>query len=431
MPHRIAGVLPGSVADRLGIQPSDVLREINGEEPVDYIDYQALTAQEEMRLTLDRDGKEMTFAFTKSEYQPLGLQFETQLMSPMRTCANRCVFCFVDQLPAGSRETLRVKDDDWRLSLMMGCYVTLTNVSDAELARIIERRASPLYISVHSTDAALRSRMMGRAKKDRLMEQLNALVNAGIEFHTQAVLCPGLNDGAALEKTIEDLAALAPNCRSLALVPVGLTARREALYPIEPYDAQSAQAVVALAEGYQAKFLDTLGTRFVFPSDEFYLTGGQPILSDEEYEDYDQIENGVGLLRLLATEFEIAYDEADLSAARPAKLAIATGHSAAPFLQTLIERFPIPCVSVSVHALDNHHFGETVTVAGLLTGSDLTQQMRGVAADAILITECMLRDGEDVFLDGMTLLEAEERLQTRIVPVGRRGEDLLSALMRG
>lgn len=432
MPHVITSVDPHSPAARAGIRAGDRLTRIDGVSVIDFIDYQALTAQRRLTVHIERGGRRLAFDVRKDEYAPLGLNFETPMMSGTRLCCNKCLFCFVDQLPEGARDSMRVKDDDWRMSLMMGNYVTLTNVSDRELRRIIERRCAPLYISVHCTDPDLRARLLGTPLARKMMAQLQALSDGGITFHCQCVLCPGINDGAALERTIRELAAL-PGARSLALVPVGLTGHREGLYGLRAYRPDEARAVIDIADRWRERLLRERGTRFVFPSDEFYLQAGAPIPPDEAYEDYEQIDDGVGLLRLLETEYREAWLELpdDWRRAAPggAKLAIACGRSAAGFIRNLLREYPVAGADVAVHAIENTYFGPTVTVSGLITGGDLTAQMAGVDCEAVLITEVMLRSGDDRFLDDMTLDEARERLGRPIVPVGRRGEDLLNALL--
>lgn len=432
MSHLITSVDPNSPAQRIGVQPGDRLKSINGEIVIDFIDYQALSAFKKITLTLLREGREISLSLHKDEYAPLGLNFESPMMSGVRLCCNRCLFCFVDQLPKNVRPTMRVKDDDWRMSLMMGNYVTLTNLSDREIDRIVERHASPLYISVHATDPDLRTRILGTPRASRLMRQLKTLSDGGIEFHCQAVLCPGINDGPVLEKTIADLITL-PGARSLALVPVGLTGHREGLCDLHPYTRNEARSVIEIADRWREKLLSSRDTRFVFPSDEFYLQAEMPIPEDEAYEDYDQIDDGVGLLRLLHTEYTDAWQDlpnADrIHTPGGTPLAIACGKSAAPFIAKLLKDHPLSGTDVSVHGLENTFFGPTVTVSGLITGGDLVRQMKDVPADAILITECMLRSEGDRFLDDMSLTEASQKLGRPIIPVGRRGEDLLNALM--
>lgn len=431
MSHLITSVDPGSPAGRAGIRAGDRLARIGGVVVIDFIDYQALSARRRLVVGVLRDGKAVDFSIRKDEYAPLGLNFETPMMSGTRLCCNKCLFCFVDQLPDRARDSMRVKDDDWRMSLMMGNYVTLTNVSDAELSRIIARRCSPLYISVHATDPDLRTRLLGTPRARRLMGQLQRLSDGGIAFHCQCVLCPGINDGAALERTVRELAAL-PGARSLALVPVGLTGHREGLSALRVYAPGEARAVVAQAERWRQRLLEERGSRFVFPSDEFYLQADWPIPPDEAYEGYEQIDDGVGLLRLLDTEYREAWAELPESRRKNTgggrKLAVACGKSAGPFIARMLRECPVAGADISVHPLENAYFGPTVTVSGLITGGDLTAQMAGVDCDAILITEVMLRDGA-LFLDDMTLDEARARLGKPVVPVGRRGEDLLETIL--
>ena len=429
MPHTIIAVEPGSIAEQLELRAGDRLVSINGRQVIDWIDYQAFTSEESITLVVERDGEETEYSLEKDDWEPLGLTFDSQLMSGVRECVNKCIFCFVDQLPACARESLRVKDDDWRLSLMMGNFVTLTNVSESELRRIVERHASPLYISVHTTDMKLRAYMLGTERGALLMKQLNRLKEGDIQFHAQAVLCPGINDGPQMEKTIADLAALYPACQSLALVPVGLTDHREGLCGLRKYTRDEARAVLDAAEKWQKKLLKKYGTNFVFPADEFYLAAKRPVPPDEFYEDYAQIENGIGMMRLLETELEEAWEEADLESARPGRLIVVTGVSVGPFMKSLMKRFRIPGVEVEVVPIENGFFGPSVTVTGLLTGSDLIRGLAGRTADRVLITECMLRDQEDVFLDDMTLDEVQEKVGIPFVKVGRRGDELLDAMM--
>lgn len=431
MAQRILSVQPASPAAKAGLKAGDMLLRIGSEPVIDFLDYQALTAEKKLQITVRRNGEEMTFRIRKDEYADLGLDFEKPMMSGMRMCCNKCLFCFVDQLPANVRPTMRVKDDDWRMSMMMGNYVTLTNVSDRELDRIIARHASPLYISVHAAEPELRERILGQERGKKLLDQLKKLSDGGIEFHTQAVLCPGINDGEALEDTIRRLIEI-PGALSLALVPVGLTGHREGLYPLKPYTAEEAKGVIEIANRWREKLLEEKGTRFVFPSDEFYLQAGIEVPADEEYEDYGQIDDGVGLLRLLETEFSEAYDELPETDKQPGgekQLLIGCGLSAAPFLEKLMNEHPLTGIRVKVVGVENKFFGPTVTVSGLITGRDLTDRLKAEDGEALFITECMLRSEGDKFLDDMELTEAENILGKPIIPVGRRGDELLDALL--
>ena len=425
MAHRILRVEPGSPAAKAGMKPGEELTRIDGEVVYDFIDYQALTAARTLLLTT-REGE---YRLRKREYEDPGLTFETPMMSGVRMCCNRCVFCFVDQLPARARKSLFVKDDDWRMSLMMGNYVTLTNVSDRELDRIVRRRVSPLYVSVHAMNPDLRASIMGTPRAKKLPEQLAKLTEGGVRIHCQAVLCPGLNDGDELERTITELMALYPAAQSLALVPVGLTCHRDGLTPLSKYTPEQAQSVLDLANRYREICLKKFDTRFVFPSDEFYLAAGAELPADEEYEDYAQIDDGVGMLRLFETEYRDAWEEADFSPVRAVRPVIACGASAAPFFDALLRACPVPGADVQVRTIRNRFFGESVTVSGLITGRDLVEQLKDCDCTHVLITRCMLRAEDNVFLDDLPLTEAEALLGKPIIPVDRQGGDLLQALL--
>ncbi len=430
MAQRIVAVARGSLAERSGIEPGECLVSIDRTPVLDLVDYQFLTARPFLSMLLTReDGTQHTVTLHKREEEPLGLTLESSLMSYPKTCANHCIFCFIEQMPPGMRPSLYVRDDDWRLSLMAGNFVTLTNLPPREMDRIIERHASPLYISVHTTDGELRKRMLNHAHADRIMDQLRRFADNDLRFHCQVVLCPGINDGDALDSTLEDLASLAPHALSVALVPVGLTRFRERLYPLRPYTQVEAQRVIVQAEAFQRRMLREQGTRFVFPSDEFYQLAHHPLPDAESYEDFPQFENGVGLLSRLKDEFETAVRiDPDDSRAVPRRVLMATGTLVAPFMRELVASHPIKGVTVEVRPIRNLFFGETVTVSGLITGQDLVSQLQGAQADEILITKSMLREGEDVFLDDMTLSQAQNALGIRITPVPDDGAELLCAL---
>ena len=430
MPQRIVSVAPGSLAARSGIRAGETLVSISRTPVLDLVDYQFLTARPSLELLLtDAQGNERTVHIHKLTEEPLGLTLESSLMSCPKTCANHCMFCFIEQMPPGMRPSLYVRDDDWRLSLMAGNFVTLTNLPSREMDRIIERHASPLYISVHTTNGELRKKMLHHIHADRIMEHLRRFAENSMSFHCQIVLCPGINDGPELDRTLSDLATLAPHALTAALVPVGLTRYREHLYPLRPYTKEEAAQVVRTAHAFQQKMLREHGTRFVFPSDEFYQIAGLPIPDVESYEDFPQFENGVGLLCRLRDEFLTALRlDPDDSGAIPRRVVMATGTSVAGFMRELVSSHPIPGVPVEVRPIRNDFFGETVTVSGLITGQDLVAQLRGVPADEILITESMLREGEDIFLDDMTLEQAQSALGIHITPVPDDGAELLYAL---
>lgn len=434
MEHLITAVEPGSPAQRSGLEAGDSLCAINGETIVDEIDYQALISASRLKLDIKRkDGKRKNITLRKQEWEPLGLHFGQSMTLSPRTCHNKCVFCFIDQMPTGLRDTLYVKDDDWRYSLMMGNFVTLTNVSDEEMDRIIKRKASPLYISVHATDPALRCRMMNNRFAGSLMDKLRRLKDAGIRFHCQIVVCPGYNDGDILLNTLLDLRSLAPAAMTVAMVPVGLTKCREGLEPLVPFTAEDAAALLDSIAPFQEECRKTLGTTFAFPSDEFYCLCGRTIPDEDWYEGFPQIENGVGLLRRLEMEMEEAQffdDEPDAPSPHRNYL-IATGVSAAPHIKRLCKRFAPEGVSVKVLPVINHFFGETVTVTGLLTGGDVLSALTPENiqdCDTLLLCAVMLRHERDLFLDDMSYDEFCKRSPLPVQLVENDGQALYEAL---
>ena len=426
--QKIISVDTGSYAEEAGIRPGDLLLSINGEPVLDLVDYEYLCASEKLEIVTERaDGEACAFRIRKDPTDPLGLQFETSLMSKVRTCRNNCVFCFVDQMPEGMRPSLSFKDDDWRMSFIMGNYITLTNVSDEEFDRIIRRKVSPLYISVHATDPEVRERLMRNRFAGNIMERLRKLSDAGIRFHVQVVLCPDMNDGPVLLKTLEDLMSLYPGCGSAAIVPVGLTRFREGLPSIRPYDAEEAMDVIMLVSGIQETCLRQMGTRFAFLSDEWYLLAGVPLPEYEEYEAFGQIENGVGLLRLFEDDFNWALSDRE-PLENPRHVSIAGGTSCHPFFRNLYRKLERFGIRTDLFPVRNDFFGGNVCVAGLVTGSDLMMQLRGkLKTEELLIPANMLREQEDVFLDDVTLEELEEKLNVRIRPF-RSGDELIDLL---
>lgn len=432
MAVRIQSVTPASPAHKAGIRPDELIVSINGEPVLDEIDYQALSADRDLLLVVADPSSQRELRIRKGEWEPLGLCLdETRSMKP-RHCCNRCLFCFVDQLPQGMRSTLYVKDDDWRHSLMMGNYVTLTNVSEEEFRRILRRKASPLYISVHATDPDVRCAMLRNPKAGNLMERLTLLKEHGLEFHCQIVLCPGINDGPVLRRSLEDLSSLFPAARSVAIVPVGLTVHRAGLTELKRFDAASASAFLDMIHACQARFLRDLGTRFVFPSDEFYCICHRPLPSDPEYEGYPQIENGVGMLRLLDQECRDAAEDLlpgrKPSSADKRTVLIPTGVSAHPFISDLVARYAPETADVRVIAVKNHFFGETITVTGLIVGQDLIRALRGIDCDEILLCDTMLRENTDRFLDDMTLEDVRKTLAHPVRVIPNNGEALIRAL---
>lgn len=411
MSTAITHVQPGSIAQHLGLVAGDKLVSIAGEPIIDQIDYQALTAQERFDMMVeDAGGQTRTVHVRKEDWEPLGLTLDQTIVSKPRPCRNHCIFCFIDQMPPGMRKTLYVKDDDWRLSLMMGNYITMTNIDDHELDRIIRRKVSPLFVSVQCTDPDMRVKLLRNPNAAKIMDNLRLLKANGIRFHAQMVLCPGWNDGKILKKSLEDLETLRPAVQSIALVPIGLTKFRDGLPYIKPYNKQMAADLIESVKPYQERFLREIGTRLVFPADEFYCLSGLPLPTDEEYEDYPQIENGVGMLRMFETDLEYAVEDLPMEETPPRRICIATGTSVAPFLRELANKHAPRGTTVEVRPIVNKFFGESVTVAGLITGQDLVAQCQDVQADEILIVRSMIRAEGDLFLDNMSVDEVRAKL---------------------
>lgn len=428
----INGVAEKSRAQRVGIQPGDVLVAINGHEIIDVLDYRFFETERELRLSLRRGGESYEVELVKPQYAELGLEFETYLMDKQRSCRNKCVFCFIDQLPPGMRETLYFKDDDDRLSFLFGNYITLTNIDDREVDRILQMHISPINVSVHTMDPQLRCTMMHNRFAGDSLRHLYRLAEGGIHLNCQIVLCPGVNDGPALDRTLRELGALHPAVGSVAVVPVGVTRFREGLCRIDPYTPAQAAAVLDQVEAFAASFLKKHSTHLAWCSDEFYLLAGRPLPEKGYYEDMAQMENGVGMLRLLTSQAAMALEDMELEEAPP-PFAIATGVSAAPFLQKIVDMCREKCGNIigNVYPMVNRFFGETITVSGLITGRDLIEQLKGKAlGERLLIPDSMLRAGERIFLDDVTVEQVEEALGVPVTALpADSGFDLVDAIL--
>ena len=425
----IQSVTLASPAHRAGIKAGDVLLTVNGERVCDVLDYRFYGTDANSVVTVSRNGEELTFSLHNREYAELGMEFSTYLMDEKKRCTNNCIFCFIDQNPHGMRETIYFKDDDERLSFLQGNYVTLTNLRESDIARIIRMHISPVNISVHTMNPDLRVKMMGNRFAGEKLRFLKMLDEGGIRINAQLVLCRGINDGEELTYSLEELCKL-ENLESLAAVPCGMTAHREGLPELLPFDKESAADVLARIESKAQDNLSSCGFRKVFASDEFYLTAGKELPPEEAYEDYPQLENGVGMLRLHTVEFVGALEDCEIPDI-PRHISIATGVLAKSHMEELaamaMERFP--SLRVDVHAIVNHFFGETITVSGLVTGGDLIAQLRGKElGDTLLIPENMLRHEGDLFLDGVSLADVEEQLKISVGVTARDGEDLLAKL---
>ncbi|MCL2336778.1 MAG: DUF512 domain-containing protein [Firmicutes bacterium] len=409
-----------SIAAELGVEQGDTVLRINDAAIKDIIDYKFYSTEENLQLLLQKkDGRQWLLEIEKDFDESLGLDFHGDGLGKTMRCRNKCVFCFVDQMPVRMRPSLYVKDDDYRLSFAQGNFITLTNVSATELKRIAVMRLSPLYVSVHTVNPALRQKIMSHPGAGRIMEQLKFLAQAGIEIHTQAVLCPGLNDGAELERTIRELGSLWPAVRSLAVVPVGLTAHRSGLPHLRPYQPDEARAVVRQVQQWQKEFLARYDNPLVFASDEFYLTAAEPIPPAASYGDFPQTENGVGLVRLFKEQWRQARRKLPKAAARPVRATLVTGTLAGPLLRQVTDELNrIGQVQIGLQVLQNNFFGHNVTVAGLLTGRELINGLTGhELGEKVLFPSVMLRDGDEVFLDDITVAEISRCLQTPVLPV--------------
>ena len=429
---KIASVDPHSPARKAGVRPGETLTHINGHPIVDVLDYKFYAYDPKLELTLtEPEGGSRTLRIRKEEGKDLGLNFETYLMDRARSCANKCIFCFVDQMPPGMRDTLYFKDDDARLSFLMGNYITLTNLSQREIQRVIDLRISPINISVHATDPQLRTAMLKNPRAGECLDIMSRFAQAGIEMNCQVVACPGVNDGPALARTMEDLGQLYPAVTSVAVVPVGVTRFREGLCSIEPYTKEQAAALIDQVESFASHFMENKGTNLVWCSDEFYLIAGRTLPEKAYYEDMDQLENGVGMLRLLLHQADMALEEEEPEQTAP--FSIATGLSAAPFVQEILDNARKQCGNIkgTVYPIINRFFGETITVSGLITGTDLMEQLRGKdLGERLLIPDNMLRAGERVFLDDVTVEQVEEALGVTVVPVpADSGFDLADAIL--
>ena len=415
------------------VRVGDKLLSINGHEVEDVLDYRYWSYEPQLTLVFrSADGGEYSVKARKGEGEDLGLDFEEYLMDRPWGCSNRCKFCFIDQLPKGLRRTLYFKDDDARLSFLTGSYITLTNLSERELERICALKISPINVSVHATDGALRAELMGNPKAADIMGPLKRLADAGIVMDCQIVCCPGWNDRGQLSRTMSDLAGLYPGVNSVSIVPVGLTKHREGLAELRPFDRESAAETIDRVEAFAEECLLRLGSRVFWCSDELYLKAGREVPADEYYEEYSQLENGVGLMRLLETEFMAALRLAEPDEGMGGRFTIATGVAAAPLLEKLLQTAHKKCGKINgrVYAVVNDFFGHTIDVAGLVTGGDLIAQLRGKdLGERVLIPHTMLRHGEGVFLDDVTLEQASEALGVPVTPIGGSGGELLDAML--
>ena len=429
----VSGVSKKSIADKKGIKPGDVLVSVNSHEINDVLDYRFYIKEEKLTLALVSNGKAKKVHLRKDEDDDLGLEFDSYLMDRQHRCTNRCIFCFVDQMPPGMRETLYFKDDDSRMSFLFGSYVTLTNLTEHDVSRLIEMHISPVNVSVHTMNPELRVKMMKNKHAGECLSILKRLADAGIKLNTQLVLCPGINDGKELEYSLAELEKLLPSIQSIAAVPVGLTKFRENLPVLRTYTPQEARETIEIVDSFGESCLEKYGVRLAFCADEFYLAAGMPIPDEEYYEDYPQLENGVGLWRNLEAEFSFALAESSFEKDTERRVSIATGVAAYPLLERLCrlvgEKYPL--VKADVFEIKNDFFGHSVTVAGLVTGKDLISQLKDKPhAETLIIPSVMLRSEGDIFLDDVSLEDVEKALSVSVrVTDANSGFELLENIL--
>ncbi|WP_066718181.1 DUF512 domain-containing protein [Clostridium sp. Marseille-P299] len=430
--HVIKKVQENSIAMELELEVGDELLRINGQKIKDVFDYHYLINDEFLTLIVKKkNGEEWELEIEKNYEDDLGIEFEEGLMDQYRSCKNKCIFCFIDQMPSGMRDTLYFKDDDARLSFLQGNYITLTNMSDEDVERICFYKLSPINISVHTTNKELRQKMLHNRFAGDALEKLQKFYDAGIEMNGQVVLCKGYNDGEELDKTISDLMNYLPYMKSVSVVPVGLTKFREKLAPLEKFNKEDSIKLIEQIEGWQAKIKRKYGTRFIFASDEWYITAERELPKEEAYEGYPQIENGVGMVRSLEEEFKLAYSNL-LGDDRRKKISMATGVLAAPLVTKLSETLTkkYPNIEVNVYTIINDFFGPEITVAGLLTGQDIIKQLSDKdLGEYLVLPNVLLRDGENVLLDDLTVNDIEKALQTPIRIVKSEGASFIDVIL--
>ena len=437
--HVIGKVLDHSIAEEMGLEPGDSIIRINGQEIEDIFDYQYLIQDDYIEVAvLTKDGEECLLEIDKEYDEDLGVTFENGLMDEYRSCHNKCIFCFIDQMPKGMRDTLYFKDDDSRLSFLQGNYVTLTNMSDHDVERIVKYHLSPINISFQTTNPELRCKMLHNRFAGEALKKVDRFMDGGITMNGQIVLCKGVNDGAELERSIRDLTKYLPNLESVSVVPVGLSKYRDGLYPLEPFTKEDACQVIDTIEAWQKKIYGEYGLHFIHASDEWYIMAEREMPEEERYDGYLQLENGVGMLRLLCNEFEeaLCHEKSKhgttVSSTKKREVSIATGKLAYPYLRKMADQVQevFPEYEISVYPITNHFFGERITVSGLLTGQDIMAQlMDKKLGEKLLLPQNVLRSGEDVFLDDIHLPELEKTLQVPIDIVKSSGYDLLNSIL--
>lgn len=430
--HIVKSLMPGGIGEELGIEPGDKLLAINGNEIQDVFDYYYYEESEQLLLLIEKpDGEEWELEIEKDEDESLGIEFDQSLMDEYRSCRNKCMFCFIDQMPKGMRETLYFKDDDSRLSFLQGNYITLTNMSDHDVERIVKYRLEPINISFQTTNPQLRCKMLHNRFAGEALKKVDILYRGQIEMNGQIVLCKGVNDGEELERTIRDLTGYLPYLKSVSIVPVGLTKYRDGLYPLEPFTKEDAREVLSVIHRWQEKIYQEHGIHMIHAGDEWYVLAEEEVPEEERYDGYLQLENGVGMMRLLFNEVQEALS-AVTGDGRQREISLATGRLMYPYIGKILEeiRKKFPNITTHLYAIRNDFFGERITVSGLITGQDLTGQLKGQPLGERLLLPCnMLKIGEPVFLDDFTLEEVENSLQVKTDIAKSSGQDLLDAVI--
>ncbi len=433
--HIISMVEKGSIAEELGIEKGDQLLKINATEIEDIFDYQYLIQEEYIEVLIRKsDGEEWLLEIDKEYSEDLGIVFENGLMDEYRSCHNKCIFCFIDQMPKGMRDTLYFKDDDSRLSFLQGNYVTLTNMSEHDIDRIIQYRLEPINISFQTTNPVLRCKMLNNRFAGEALQKVDKLFDAGIHMNGQIVLCKGVNDKEELTRSIKDLTKYLPYLESVSVVPVGLSKYREGLYPLEPFTKEDALEVLDEIHKWQNELYDTWGTHFIHASDEWYILAGMEVPKEDSYDGYLQLENGVGMLRLLEDEFCDAISKLEKNCSKKETISLATGKLAHPYIKKMCETVEntVAGLKINVYDITNYFFGENITVSGLLTGQDILAQLQGKElGERLLLPQNLLRSGETVFLDDITVLELEKALQVKVDIVKSSGYDFLDTILKG
>lgn len=450
--HIIKAVEPGSIGEEVGIEPGDSLLAVNGEEPEDIFDYQYMIQEEYLEVLIEKnmehygtkeEPEQWILEIEKEEWEDLGIEFENGLMDEYRSCHNKCIFCFIDQMPKGMRETLYFKDDDSRLSFLQGNYITLTNMSDKDLDKIIKYHLSPINISFQTMNPELRCKMLHNRFAGEALKKVDRLYEAGITLNGQIVLCKGVNDGEELEYSIKELTKYLPNLESVSVVPVGLSKYREGLYPLEPFTKEDALNVLDTIHKWQEKVYKEYGMHFIHASDEWYILAGKEMPPASQYDGYLQLENGVGMIRLMMDEFYQSVEDYRLAVANRKEsrlpehiektVSVATGRLAYPYIKEIARKLMelFPKATIQVYEIINEFFGERITVSGLLTGQDIKKQLMGKdLGERLWLPQNVLRAGERVFLDDLTLEELETALQVHIDIVKSSGYEFLKLILK-